>query len=402
MRILFDARVIQDHFPGIGRYAYNLLEALPAQLGPDDHLKAWRDTRVINTRFDWWPLTERGIQLEALSTPLLSARNLVQRPHDACDVFHFCYYMRPLWTSRPSVTTVFDVITLVYPQVIQNARTRVAIRLANDLAIRTSTRIIALSHSAETDLLRYFPASRHKIVVIPAAPDHIFMPQSHQRVAATRAKYSLPDSFTLCLASNKPHKNIVRLVEAWKRVVQDWGLEVHGPHVQSSTSTKERVDQSTALDATSQAGIRTPYLVIAGHQDPRYPEARRRAAELGLGTAVRFLGDVPNVDLPALYTACEAFIFPSLYEGFGLPPLEAMACGAPVICSNTSSLPEVVGNAAIKVDPLDVNALARALLGVLVNPSLQADLRERSLARAKRFTWDDVARQTLDVYKALR
>ena len=211
-----------------------------------------------------------------------------------------------------------------------------------------------LSHSAETDLPCYFPASRQKIVVIPAAPDHIFTPQSSQRVAATRAKYSLPDSFTLCLASNKPHKNIVRLVEAWKLVVQDWGLAVHGPHMPSSSSTKERVDQSTALDSPSQVGIKTPYLVIAGHQDPRYPEARRRAAELDLGPVVRFLGDVPNEDLPALYTACDLFVFPSLYEGFGLPPLEAMACGAPVACSNASSLPEVIGNAAIQVDPLDV------------------------------------------------
>jgi glycosyltransferase involved in cell wall biosynthesis len=142
--------------------------------------------------------------------------------------------------------------------------------------------------------------------------------------------------------------------------------------------------------------------VIGGHYDPRYPEAQQRANELGLGDKVRFIGAVSNEDLPALYSACDVFVFPSLYEGFGLPPLEAMACGAPVICSNTSSLPEVVGDAGILVDPLDTVALAKAIGDVLRQPALSAELHKRSLYQAGRFTWDEVARQTLDVYKSIQ
>ena len=144
-----------------------------------------------------------------------------------------------------------------------------------------------------------------------------------------------------------------------------------------------------------------PLLVIAGHQDPRYNEAQARARALGLAEDVRFIGDTPDSDLPALYSACDLFVFPSLYEGFGLPPLEAMACGAPVACSNTSSLPEVVGDAALLFNPLDTGEIATACARVLKDAALNAELRARSLRQASRFTWDQCARATLDVYRSM-
>jgi alpha-1,3-rhamnosyl/mannosyltransferase len=184
---------------------------------------------------------------------------------------------------------------------------------------------------------------------------------------AVRRKYGLPEYFVLYLGSNKPHKNLGRLVEAW------------------------------AQFRNSKFEIRS--LVVAGHWDSRYPQAQQKATELGLGEAVRFLGDVSEADLPALYNLATVFAFPSLYEGFGLPPLEAMACGTPVVCANTSSLPEVVGDAALLFDPLDVPALAAALAQALSDADLRTALHARGLARARLFSWERTARETLAVYR---
>jgi alpha-1,3-rhamnosyl/mannosyltransferase len=142
--------------------------------------------------------------------------------------------------------------------------------------------------------------------------------------------------------------------------------------------------------------------VIAGHWDPRYPEARELAERLGLGTAVRFLPGVNEADLPALLSGAEVFAFPSLYEGFGLPPLEALACGAPVLCGDTSSLPEVVGDAALRVDTGSVAALAGGLAQLLGDESLRERLRAAGPPRAARFSWRGTAEATLAVYEAAR
>ncbi len=140
-------------------------------------------------------------------------------------------------------------------------------------------------------------------------------------------------------------------------------------------------------------------LVIAGAWDSRYPEPRQQVEALELENAVRFLGPVPEADLPALYSGATLFVFPSLYEGFGLPPLEAMACGTPVIASNASSLPEVVGEAGILIDPHDVRALTEAMRRALTDEQLRKELQIKGLDRAKQFTWERAAQETLEVYR---
>jgi alpha-1,3-rhamnosyl/mannosyltransferase len=172
----------------------------------------------------------------------------------------------------------------------------------------------------------------------------------------------------LYLGSNKPHKNLVRLIEAWRIV-------------------------------TSSFQLPASCLIVAGVWDERYPEVKLRAAELGLGDRVIFLGPVAESDLPALYSGATLFAFPSIYEGFGLPVLEAMACGVPVVCSNVSSLPEVAGAAALLVDPLDVDGLAAAIGRVLADGNLRAELRQKGVAQAARFTWEETARRTLAIYR---
>jgi alpha-1,3-rhamnosyl/mannosyltransferase len=147
-------------------------------------------------------------------------------------------------------------------------------------------------------------------------------------------------------------------------------------------------------------GARQVPLVVAGHWDDRYPEAHKLAADAQCEERVAFIGPVGQADLPALYAGATLSVFPSLYEGFGLPPLEAMACGTPVACSNAASLSEVVGDAALSFDPLDERAITAALARGLDDAELRADLRQRGLQRARQFTWNRVAEQTLQVYRA--
>jgi alpha-1,3-rhamnosyl/mannosyltransferase len=188
-------------------------------------------------------------------------------------------------------------------------------------------------------------------------------------VEAVRRRYEVPQAFILYVGINKPHKNLARLVAAFAQ------LAVQIPDVA---------------------------LVLAGRPDPRYDDAQRAVTEFGIAGRVRFIGDVAQADLPALYSSAACFAFPSLYEGFGLPVLEAMACGTPVVCSNAGSLPEVVGDAAIQVPPQDVHALAAALMVILQDGRLWTRLHRAGLVRAQAFTWERTARETLRVYEAAR
>jgi len=180
-----------------------------------------------------------------------------------------------------------------------------------------------------------------------------------------RRRYGLEGPFLLSVGSLEPGKNRERLLQAFARL------------------------QARGLKHT---------LVVAGQRAWRYEGEAPLARRLGLADSVRFLGHVPQADLPALYSAADLFVFPSLYEGFGLPALEAMACGTPVVASNVSALPEVVGDAALQVSPLDVEALADAIERLLRDDRLRADLRERGLERARQFSWEKAARRTAEVY----
>ena len=216
----------------------------------------------------------------------------------------------------------------------------------------------------------------------PLAADPRFRPQPAGAIAAVRAKYDLGERYILSLSSNKPHKNLVALVEAFASLgAKDLGLGTQGD-----------------LPSSSKPRAPSPTLVIAGHWDPRYPEARAAADRLGLRDRVRFLPGVAETDLPALYGGAEIFVFPSRYEGFGLPPLEAMACGTPVIAANTSSLPEVVGDAGLLVEPT-AGALAAGMARLLSSPELHARLRASGPRQAARFAWPKTAEATLALYE---
>ncbi|MCW1970390.1 MAG: glycosyltransferase family 4 protein [Anaerolineae bacterium] len=391
MSFLFDARVIQDHFPGIGRVAYHLLAHLPAMLEANERIWALRNLAAKNTRYDLAGLAHPNLRWLDLDTSVFTPRNILasmRLPNaEQAKLSHFNYYVRPLRAPRPSITSIYDAISFVYPQYIASFKTRLMIGLAHRLAVAASDAVITISHSAADDLMRFFPALKGRIFVTPLAADDRYCPQPDAEQTRVRAKFNLPPAFALYLASNKPHKNLARLVEAW--------------YLLRTKNQEARIKRQRSSAETIDSVSNEPYLVIAGHQDPRFPQAKLLAEQLGIAHNVQFIGDVPSADMAALYSACDLFVFPSLYEGFGLTPLEAMACGAAVACANTSSLPEVVGEAALLFDPTQPHDIAAACHRILSDENLRQSLKARGLAQAKRFTWASTAKQTLEIYRAV-
>jgi len=356
LRVIFDARSVTDHYPGIGRYGSSLTHAL-ARRG-DIELTLLVDPGAGNTLHPLPPVR----QVPAPYPPSSLAQQwavpgLLRRLR--ADLYHSPYYLMPYVLPCPAVVTMYDIIPLLVPGT-HSAPFRWVYRLTHRLAARAARRVLAISQATADDLA-HLGIPRRKIVAVPLGVDPAYHPRPPAETAALRARYGLPDRFALYVGTNKPHKNLGRLIEVWGRLGQP------------------------------------PPLVIAGAQDDRFPSVGELAGRSG--AQVLPIGQAPEDDLPVLYSAAELFVFPSLYEGFGLPVLEAMACGTPVVCSNVSSLPEVAGEAALLVDPLDTDALDGAIRRALGDRELRLHLREMGLAQAAHFSWDRTAEATVEAYR---
>ena len=372
MRLGLDGRYISDHFPGIGRYVYGLAGALADQ-APADTLVILVNADQPNTRYNLADLARRpNVELTWVKARPFSLREHVELPwlarRQRLDLLHSPYYVKPYVLPVPSVTTVYDVTPALYPDYLPGRRQQFIYELTTRLTVETSAALLTLSESARRDMIAVYDARPARITVTYPAVDDRFHPRSASEVLAVRRRLGLPEAYILYLGINKPHKNLPRLVEAFARVAQ---------------------------------AVPDIVLVLAGKRDPRYPHALDRAWALGLGERVVTLDDVPEDDLPALYSGAALFAFPSLYEGFGFPVLEAMACGAPTVTSTTSSLPEVAGQAALLVPPDDVEGLTRAMIAVLQDGRLWTRLHRAGLERATQFSWNTTALRTLDVYRKL-
>ena len=360
---VLDARTATPHFPGIGRYVTNLARELVALLAPDERLTLLYDPAH--------PLTlPQGDAVQGLPVDVspfsLQQQWVIPRVLRQCkaDLYHSAYYLMPYRTGTPTVLTLYDLIPILFPAH-STLRARLLFRWATGLALRTAQHCLAISEATRRDVLAHFHIDPARVTTIPLAADPMFTPQSQESVAALRTRLNLPRRFILYLGSNKPHKNLTRLIEAFARMTES-----------------------------------TARLVIAGAWLPQHPEARQRASALEVDDRISWLGPINGTDQPALYAAATLFVFPSLYEGFGLPPLEAMACGTPVICANTSSLPEAAGDAALLIDPMDVDALAAAMDRVWSDADLQQTMRVTGLEQARRFSWSANTLQTLRTYRA--
>jgi glycosyltransferase involved in cell wall biosynthesis len=368
--IAFDARYVNDRYHGIGRHAYNVLEAL-TRLDPGRRYLVYYHPFYPNHRFDLRTLGQRtNVELRPIRLPLfLPTEQLVWAAVLAkagVTIFHSPYIALPLLARVRLVMTVHDLIFERFPEYMPRRWLRGFYRALMACSTRRAAAIFTVSETTRRHLEAYYRPAADKVHVIGNAVDAAFRcVEDSARLAAVRARYRLPERFVLTIGAGRPHKNVETLVDAFGCL-----------------------DPSVA-----------PALVIAGQHDPRFED--------GVGTRVRTRrleervfrpGGIREADLPALYSLAEVFVFPSLAEGFGLPPLEAMACGTPVLASDAASISEVVGDAALRFPARDAGHLAAQLRLLLSNGALRADLSRRGLVRAQCFSWDDVARATLAAY----
>jgi glycosyltransferase involved in cell wall biosynthesis len=364
VRIGIDARKLHDF--GIGTYIRNLLRHL-ARL---DH-----DTEFVvlarPTDGDALASLGRNFRVVPETAPNYSLAEQVRIPlallRERVTLFHAPHYVLPPLVMCRSVVTIHDCIHLMFPQYLPSRFAFTYARKSIEMAARRATRVMTVSESSKRDILRFVDVPSDKIDVIYNAYDERFGVEPHEEdVVRVRERYQLHDEFVLYAGNVKPHKNLERLIEAFN-LVRQRGLE----HLK---------------------------LVLIGDEISKYARLRRAVHSHQLHKYVRFLGYVPEETLAVMYRLAGVFVFPSLYEGFGLPPLEAMASGTPVVTSNVSSLPEVAGDAAVLVDPYRPESIADGIERVLCDESLRRELRAKGLARARQFSWESSVRRVREIY----
>ncbi len=365
MRIGIDARRLHDF--GIGTYIRNLLRQL-ARLDRQSEFVVLcqpRDLDALSSLGDNFrarPEHARTYSIaEQITIPLALRRERV-------DLFHAPHYVLPPLVRCRSVVTIHDCLHLMFPQYLSSRLAPMYARVSITLAARRATRVLTVSESSKRDILRFVDVPADKIDVIYNSYDERFGVEPREEdVVRVRERYQLQDEFVLYAGRVKPHKNLERLIEAF--------------------------------DIVRRSGLDHLKLILIGDEISRYTALRRAVHAHQLHKYVRFLGYQPEETLAIMYRLASVFAFPSLYEGFGLPPLEAMASGTPVVTSNASSLPEVVGDAALLVEPRDPHSIADGIRRVLCDQRLRSELRAKGLVRASQFSWETSVRRIREIYE---
>jgi len=380
MRIGIDYTAAVRQGGGIGRYTRNLVRAL-AQLdtenqyvllvaggwGEGDGLGSWPATFQVRSI----PFSDRWVHIlwQRLRLPVP-----VQAITGALDLFHSPDFVLPPTGRTPSILTVHDLSFLRVPQFFVPGF-REYLEKAVSRAVERAACILADSESTRVDLMQLMAVEPESVTVLYPGVESRFRPVKEADVlAAVRARYELPGRFILGLSTVQPRKNFDGLIEAFRCLL---GRSADEPEIAEL------------------------HLVIAGGKGWMYEDTLALVKRAGLEDRVHFPGFVAEADLPAVYCLAAVFAFPSWYEGFGLPVLEAMACGTPVVAADNSSLPEVVGEAGLLVDAGDPDALSEALGRLLRDEALQGRLFRAGLDQARRFTWEEAAQQLLHVYESI-
>ena len=347
---------------GIHGYIDGLLHHLPAAVADDWHLTAF--VGAANTQqIDGLTLRRSRLDTESPLRRIVWEQALQPFELGGLDLYHALAFVAPLILNVPSVVTIYDLSFVHYPQRLPAAR-RLYLRLFTGLTCRRARRVIAISQSTARDLIETMQLPADKIdVAAPGYNPSVFRPLPASQIASFRQSKNLPDRFWLFIGTLEPRKNLLVLLEAY-------------------------------------AALKTrPPLIIGGGKGWDYEPIFEAVKRHGLETSVQFVGFIPSEDLAIWYNCAEVFVYPSVFEGFGLPVLEAMACGTPVIVSDASSLPEVVGEAGICVSPQAVDQWTAALRRVWEDDTWRKAAREQGLGEAARYSWSQTAQRTAASYR---
>ncbi len=365
-RIGIDARKLTDY--GIGTYIQHLIRGLAARDRENEYFLFVGEegaAALFDLPDNFHPVIERS--------PGYSARELFaltwQLLRHRIDLYHATHYVLPIWVPRKSVVTIHDIIHLLYPEFLPN---RFAFFYAQRMIARAldrSDRVLTDSVSTRTDLVTHFDTDLTKIeVVYPGIEQRFHQSVEPSEIARVKQRFSLDRPYALFVGNPKPHKNLPNILTAFAEAVGKGQLDID--------------------------------LVCAGGHSEQHEHNRHTAVRLGIEDRFKTIGYVEDDDLPALYQGAEVFLYPTLYEGFGLPVVEAMASGIPVITSNTSALKEIGQGAARLVDPLNVQQMTREITRCLTDQDLRERLRQAGKQRAQSYSWDQTADRVLEVYRA--
>jgi glycosyltransferase involved in cell wall biosynthesis len=361
-----DARKIQDF--GIGTYVRNLVRSLAAIDRENRYVLLVRpaDREAL-------PELPDSFRIAVESSPVYSLRELLalswQLYRLDLDLYHSTHYVLPAFVGSRVVVTIHDIIHLLYPEFLPSNFAFFYAQRMIRRSLSRGDRIVAVSQNTKADLMEYFEVDGKKIQVIYNGVEDRFREHlSEDEIERRLAPYGIRRPYLLFVGNPKPHKNLDNVVQAYAR-------------------------------ARRMAQFDAP-LVCVGGKEGGDEKVRQRAEYLGLADRVHQVGRVPDEALPAIYQGAELFLYPTLYEGFGLPVIEAMASGVAVITSNTSALKEIAEGYAHLVDPLDVDGMAKAIARCMSDPEHRASLAKLGARRAEDFRWERTARRTLDVYRA--
>jgi glycosyltransferase involved in cell wall biosynthesis len=364
MRIGIDARLVYYSQAGIGQYILHLVNSF-AEIDRENEyilLQSRKDETTILEqpnfrRVSLWTPSHHRLERYALNVELMRL---------GLDVLHSPDFIPPYRPSCKSVITIHDLAFLLYPHFLTKESARYYGHI--DGAVRWTDHIIAVSHSTKRDTVQHLGVPEEKITVVHEAANPIFRPVDREEAREqVRNRHGVDAPFVLFVSTIEPRKNVPSLLRAMWQLIECYKEDVH--------------------------------LVLAGGKGWLYEDTFAVVDELNMDHRVHFVGRVTSEELLYLYNAAEMLAHPAFYEGFGLPPLEAMACGLPVVVSDVASLPEVVGDAGLLIDPHDVDELTVAIWRTLNDPDLRQEMVEKGQRQAARFSWERAARETLEIYQ---
>lgn len=363
MNIAINGLIIDQEKTGIGQYGYNLLNSILRNGSKYNYTIYLQNGIELN----YGSIVYRN-QYRKRAKRILDEQIVMPYKFRKNDLAHFLDYSSPIiGIQNPFIITIHDLCFYKYPETFTYGSRKLK-SIITPISVKNANKIIAVSENTKRDLIEYFPNAENKIEVIYPGPPEVEKIFSKSQIDKVKSNYGIVGDYILSVGTLEPRKNLKRLIQAFKAI---------------------------------NGVFNDIKLVIVGKSGWLYDDIFKNINNDKLRENIIITGYVEQKDISALYSGAEVFVYPSLYEGFGLPPLEAMCCGTPVVVSNTSSLPEVVGNAGVYVEPFSIDSIAEGIIKVIRDKELRNELVQRGYKQANKFSWDKAAAAVVNIYREI-